>query len=296
MENDKYKEKLLLTNVKNVKNGQHYSKVNAEIKEKCKVRDEQYVFNVAQTRQKFKRCITMCRNAVMKVKTSSGIRRFQEDKELGNWFAKLLPVISSMKNCQPQQAIEPGSNSPEINEANKESNIDEVNGNKASPDSASSSSSTSSTKAKTGKRKFFVPTPANGKKSKGQTESLLCEIKETVTTLKTLASDTSSKDILDFLKEESQRQAARDDAFLKIMGALVQQPSHVAPPVGPPMPSNYNQFRYDMSNYRLNSSMTSNQPNFSGAQEDMSFTQQLNNPNYPKVYRCLFFEHLIYDI
>ena len=48
----------------------------------------------------------------MKVKTSSGIRRFPEDKELGNWFAKLLPVISSMGNCQPQQAIEPGSSSP----------------------------------------------------------------------------------------------------------------------------------------------------------------------------------------
>ena len=231
-----------------------------------------------------KRCVTMCRNAVMKVKTSSGIRRFQEDKELGNWFAKLLPVISSMDNSQTQQAIEPGSSSPEINKADKESNIDEVNGNEASPDSASSSSSTSSTKAKTGKRKSFVPTPTNGKKSKGQTESLLCEIKETVTTLKTLASDTSSKNILDFLKEESQMQAARDDAFLKIMGALVQQPSHVAPPVSPPMPSTYNQFRYGMSNYRLNSSMTSNQPNFSGAQEDISFTQQLNNPNFTVVY------------
>ena len=138
LENGKYKEKLLLTNVKNINNGQHYSKVIAEIKERWKVREEQYVFNVAQTRQKFKRCVTMCRNAVMKVKTSSGIRRFQEDKEFGNWFAKLLPVISSMDNCQPQQAIEPGSSSPEINEADKESNIDEVNGNEASPDSASS--------------------------------------------------------------------------------------------------------------------------------------------------------------
>ena len=238
----------------------------------------------------------MCRNAAMKVKTSSGIRRFQEDKELGNWLAKLLPVVSSIDNCQSQQAIEPGSSSPEINETDKESNIDEVNGNESSPDSASSSSSTSSTKAKTGKRKSFVPTTTNGKKSKGQTESLLYEIKETLTTLKTLASDTSSKDILDFLKEESQRQATRDDAFLKIMGALVQQPSHVAPPVSSPMPSTYNQFRYGMSNYKLNSSMTLNQPNVSDAQEDMSFTQQLDNPNYPYVYRRLFFEHLIYDI
>ena len=43
-------------------------------------------------------------------------------------------------------------------------------------------------------------------------------------THKTLASDTSYKEILDFLKEESQMQAARDDAFLKIIGAYVQQP------------------------------------------------------------------------
>ena len=36
------------------------------------------------------------------------------------------------------------------------------------------------------------------KKSRGQTESLLTEMKETMTTLKTIASDTSSKEILDF--------------------------------------------------------------------------------------------------
>ena len=102
LENDKYKEKLLLTNVKNVKNGQYYTKVIEELKERCKERKEDCTFNVAQTRQKFKRCVTICRNAVMKVKTSSGIKRFQENKELGNWFSKLLPVISSMDNYQPQ--------------------------------------------------------------------------------------------------------------------------------------------------------------------------------------------------
>ena len=37
-----------------------------------------------------------------------------------------------------------------------------------------------------------------------QTESPLTEINETMNTLKTLASDTSSKEILDFLNEESQ--------------------------------------------------------------------------------------------
>ena len=43
------------------------------------------------------------------------------------------------------------------------------------------------------------------KKSRGQTESLLTEMKETMNTLKALASDTYSKEILDLLKEESQR-------------------------------------------------------------------------------------------
>ena len=101
MDNDKYKEKLLFTNVKNVKNGQYYDKVIEELKEKCSEKGEEFPFNVAQTRQKFKRCINTCRDAVMKVKTSAGIKRFQEDKELGSWFGKLLPIISSMDNCQP---------------------------------------------------------------------------------------------------------------------------------------------------------------------------------------------------
>ena len=52
-------------------------------------------------------------------------------------------------------------------------------------------------------------------------------MKEAMNTLKTLASDTSSKQILKVLNEESQRQAAKDDAFLKIIAALVQQPHPV---------------------------------------------------------------------
>jgi len=57
----------------------------------------------------------------MKVKTSSGIKRFQEDKDLGTWFGKLLPIISSMDNCQPEQAIEPGSDSKEDESGHKKS-------------------------------------------------------------------------------------------------------------------------------------------------------------------------------
>ena len=47
--------------------------------------------------------MSIYRDAVMKVKTASGIKHFKKDKELGSYFGKLLPIISLMDNCQPQQ-------------------------------------------------------------------------------------------------------------------------------------------------------------------------------------------------
>ena len=218
----------------------------------------------------------------MKVKTSSGIKRFHENKELVSWFGKLLPIISSMNNCQPQQAIEPGRKAPETNgeEANPEESHDICEEEASQGYSSRFSDGGSNAKAK------YVPTPACRKKSRGQTESLLTEMKETMDTLKTLAWDTSSKEILDFLKEESQRQIGRDDVFLKIMGALVQQPHPVVMfPVIPLISEPRNQFRYGMTNFRPNSSMVFHQRNMSqdlsGSQQEMQFMQQMNNPNFP---------------
>ena len=57
------------------------------------------IFDVAQIRQTFKCSIDICRDAVMKVKTPSGVKRFYEDKKLGSWFGKLFPIINSMDNC-----------------------------------------------------------------------------------------------------------------------------------------------------------------------------------------------------
>ena len=72
LDSDKYKEKLLLANVKNIKSSQYYHKVIEELKERCSERREEFPVNVEQTRQKFKRCINICRDAVIKVKTPSG--------------------------------------------------------------------------------------------------------------------------------------------------------------------------------------------------------------------------------
>ena len=109
----------------------------------------------------------------MKVKASSGIRHFKQDKEIGSWFGKLLPSLSQMDICQPQQAIKSGRN-------------------------------------KLIAKKLILK------------KAIMMMF---VSTLKTLASHTCSKEILDFLNQKSQQQAARDYAFLKIMAALAQQPN-----------------------------------------------------------------------
>ena len=48
--------------------------------------------------KKFKRCIGICKDAAIKIKTASGITRFQEDKEYGTWLKKLFNVMNSTAN------------------------------------------------------------------------------------------------------------------------------------------------------------------------------------------------------
>ena len=107
LENEKYKTKLLLTNTKNVKNGVYYDQVITELKKRFEERDEEFTYNVPQTRSKFKRCVSICRKAALTIKTASGIKRFPEEKEFGPWFQKLYKVVCTMYNCQPEQPIEP---------------------------------------------------------------------------------------------------------------------------------------------------------------------------------------------
>ena len=107
LENDTYGTKLPLTNMKNAKNRIYCDQVVKEINETCKTREEDFPFDISQTREKFQRYINIFREAAMKIKTKSCIQSFQEEKNYGVWFGKLMPFVSLMHSCQPQQAIEP---------------------------------------------------------------------------------------------------------------------------------------------------------------------------------------------
>jgi len=227
LEDDKLKERLLLTNVKNVKNSQYYRQVIDKMKERFEERGAVWKYDLNQVRNKLKRCVKTCRDAVMKIKTASGIKNFQQEKGYGDWFGKLLPVVSSMDNCQPEQSIEPGMvrrkslevESVEKGEENRRGENMESNRASFNSSTSSSTSPSSSLKKKTGKRSY-VPM-ISGPKKAIKTESLLADIKNSVDALKTIATDSSTNDLLKFMKEESERQNERDKSFFDLMKCLV---------------------------------------------------------------------------
>ena len=129
--------------MKNAKNGIYYDQIVKEMKERCKTREEDFPFDISQTREKFKRRVNIFREASIKIKTKSGIQRFQEEKNYGIWFGKLMPFVSSMHSCQPQQAIEP-------------SNIEQFKTTE-STDESPQGNSTDDTNTKSKRQGHFVP-------------------------------------------------------------------------------------------------------------------------------------------
>ena len=107
VEIDKCWEKLLMTNTKNTKNGQYMDCVVKELKERCADQGEVFPFDTNQTRQEICRCVVACRAATLKIKTSSGIKRFQELNDYGECFSKLVQYVATMDSCQRGEAIEP---------------------------------------------------------------------------------------------------------------------------------------------------------------------------------------------
>ena len=58
---DTYQKNLIFTNIKTAKNGEYYAKIVEELKRRCEERNEEFTYDIAQTREKFKRCISHCK-------------------------------------------------------------------------------------------------------------------------------------------------------------------------------------------------------------------------------------------
>ncbi|XP_028417144.1 uncharacterized protein LOC114541418, partial [Dendronephthya gigantea] len=116
---DYNKQKLIFTNTKNQNNGIIYEKVLTELKKRANARGEEITFTVQQLRTKFKRCVSDCKQAAMKIKTATGIQRFQDEKGFGKWFDLLFPLVKTRDSCQPGMAVEPSA----LNDLSEEEEI-----------------------------------------------------------------------------------------------------------------------------------------------------------------------------
>ena len=54
-----------------------------ELKDKCVDQGKEFLFDMNQTRQKFRRCVVACRAVTLKIKISYRIKRFQKSKDYG---------------------------------------------------------------------------------------------------------------------------------------------------------------------------------------------------------------------
>ena len=91
----RYQRKLIFTNSPTASSAEVYTQIVKETDERCKKRGLRFELNVNQTRNKFKKLMRTCKTALLTIKTASGIKRFQDEKQYETWFNRLLQLMKS---------------------------------------------------------------------------------------------------------------------------------------------------------------------------------------------------------
>ncbi|CAH3171143.1 unnamed protein product [Porites lobata] len=221
--NDYYQRKLIFVNTKNQQNGKVYEKVLKELKSRAGGKGNSVPFTVAQVRTKFKKCISECKKAALTIKTATGVKRFQDDKNYGVWFDRLFELVKTRDSCRPDLATEPLMNVP----------VTDCNDNVDNEDQDLAKDHTST--------QLFVPvkTAPKKRKRKGDNTEILTEA---VNLLKTAVESDASKEMLAFLKEDIEKSREHELKLFKLLCTQdgLQQPSFYPsynpymPPVAPP--------------------------------------------------------------
>ena len=217
--NDYYQRKLIFVNTKNQQNGKVYEKVLKELKSRAGGKGNSVPFTVAQVRTKFKKCISECKKAALTIKTATGVKRFQDDKNYGVWFDRLFELVKTRDSCRPDLATEPLMNVP-VTDCNDDVDNEDQDLAKDHPST-----------------QLFVPvkTAPKKRKRKGDNTEILTEA---VNVLKTAVENDASKEMLAFLKEDIEKSREHE---LKLFKLLCTQDGLQQPSFYPPAPS-YNPY------------------------------------------------------
>ena len=90
-----------------------FTKILEELNVRASSRGEVITSNVPQLRSKFKKCVSVCKQAALTQKAATGINRFQRYHGFGKWFHSLPKVVRTRDHCQPDRVLEPSSSNSE---------------------------------------------------------------------------------------------------------------------------------------------------------------------------------------
>ena len=239
--NTYYKRKLIFTNTKCQRNGEIYEEILTELKERASARGKELKFSVKQLRTKFKKCVSDCKQAALTIKTATGIKRFQEDRGLGNWFKPLFAVVQTRDSCQPDQAIEPSSL--------EQSTSSEKSSKSADADKSLQDDLENNEDSEGG---LFIPVKKRKEKPK---EKLATAVMEAAELVKEVCNNDPTKELIRFLREEMNKSREHELKMIQLLtqpnlgSASFQQPSFQAMhhsdsaqyAKGGPMTADYNQ-------------------------------------------------------
>ena len=192
-----------------------------ELKSRAEGKGSSVPFTVAQVRAKFKKCISECKKAALTIKTATGVKRFQDDKNYGVWFDRLFELVKTRDSCRPDLATEPLMNVP-VTDCKDDVNSENQYLDKDPPST-----------------QLFVPveTAPKKRKRKGDNTEILTEA---VNLLKTTVENGASKDMVVFLKEDIEKSREHELELFKLLCTQdgLQQPSSYprAPSYNPHMP------------------------------------------------------------
>ena len=155
----------------------------------------------------------------MTIKTATGVKRFQDEKNYGVWFDRLFELVKTRDSCRPDLATEPLMN-VSVTDCNDDVDNEEQDLAKDHPSA-----------------QLFVPvmTAPKKRKRRGDNTEILTEA---VNLLKTAVENDASKEMLAFLKEDIEKSREHE---LKLFKLLCTQDKVQQPTVYPPAPS-YNPY------------------------------------------------------
>ena len=225
---------LIFRNTTRARNTAIYTDVVKQLKERLASRGENFPFDVTKTWNKFKKCVAECKKAALTIKTATGIKRFQEEKNLGEWFNQLYSFVKTRDSCTPEMALEPScSNSGESPETVEGT---EAGANSDSGEIEVKDKNSSSKDGDTVKRVAqFVPV------KKGKKRVKVDPVVEAIETMKQVIEKDPTKDLLEFFKEENERARQHEMRLMQMMMAPPQLYYSGYPAQGAPVPPGHDQ-------------------------------------------------------